>query len=101
MNRSILKKLLVSLLVTGYLVLAVGSVWHVSHVHSPAHDPGHNHNAHTCIWCMAAATLLILAPVIGLLLLGRMPAGLVAAASTLPGQSYIGLPWSSRAPPVS
>ena len=99
MNHKNQRILLATLLVTGYLVLAVGSAWHVPHGHEncQAHGPG----VQTCPWCLAAVTLLILTVVFGVPTLAGMAAGFVALASDLQVSSLRPLGWASRAPPVS
>jgi len=99
LNRPNHRIILAALLITGYLVLAAGSAWHVPHGHDHMH--GHGHGAQNCPWCLAAATLLILTVVFGVPTLAGMAAGFVAASPDLHLSSLRPLSWASRAPPVS
>ncbi len=99
LDRRNLRKIFTLLLVTSYLVLAVGSAWHVSHDHHHGH--GHEHGVQNCLWCLAAATLLVLTVVFGIPRLAGMAAGFISASPVHPVSSLSVLPWTSRAPPVS
>ncbi len=98
MNRNALKIILTTLLVAGYLLLAVGSVWHVPHGHDHQHGP--RHGAQTCFWCLAAATFIILTVLYGVPTLAGMAAGFVAVVPILPLSRLHFLGRTSRAPPV-
>jgi len=86
-------KIITALLIIAYLVLAVGSVWHIHHGHDDDCDP--------CLWCLASLSVLILAMVCSLPRLAEMPGEYLVNHSDSLLRTERAHIWASRAPPSS